>query len=361
MSSPPSLFRPEAVAHHVRGSERSDILAVDSATTAWGYRLILAALAAALAFTVVGKITEYASGPAVVRLEGRTMLTASQPAQVARLLVMPGDSVREGDPLVQFNAFEESAELAAASREFDDQLRKLLQSPDELSAREALVTLRARRDLAEKRLAQRSLRAPRAGMVGDVRVREGQQLEPGTSIVEIIDQSSAAHVTALLPGRYRPYLAAGKQLRFELDGFVRRSQLLTITRVGEQIVGPAEAGRYLGRDVADALSVSGPVVLVEAGLPRASFEANGQKFAYAHGMLGKAESAVQSERIAYVFIPALKLWIENYDPERWLRTAESALPGARAWLEPGRAWLERAWHQLQQLLSMRERATGSGR
>jgi membrane fusion protein (multidrug efflux system) len=356
MASPQPLFRPEAVAHHIRGEERADILAVDAAATAWGYRLIVAALVACVAFTALGRISEYASGPAVVRLDGRMMLSANQPAQVARVLVMPGDTVREGDALLQFSAVDEAAEFAAAAREFDDQLRKLLQTPDDLNAREALVSLRTRRDLAEKRLAQRSLRAPRAGLVGDVRVHAGQQVEAGASLVEIVDQSSAGHVTALLPGRYRPYLAPGKQLRFELDGFARRSQLLTIAHVGEQIIGPGEAGRYLGRDVADALSVSGPVVLVEAGLPRTSFEADGQKFAYAHGMLGKAESPVRSERIAFVFIPALKLWMERFQPTRWLAVSRGLVGDAGVWYERARLEQQRLFGQLRQLLWLRERS-----
>ncbi len=333
MSSPEALFRPEAVEHHVRGGDRSDILAVDAGATAWGHRLVLAALAAGLAFAFLGEITEYASGPAIVRLDGRVMLTAQSPAMVARVAVQPGDLVREGDVLVDFHSAEEEAELATASREFDHQLRKLMQFPDDPAAREALVALRARKELAQKRLAQRSLRAPRRGQVGDVRVRGGQFVEAGMSLVELVDQASAARVTALLPGRYRPHLGAGKQLRFELDGFTRRAQELEIEHVGEQIVGPAEAARYLGRDVADALSLEGPVVLVEASLPRTSFEADGQKFAYAHGMLGKAESAVRSEPIAFVFVPALKLWLERMQPETWIGRARPAVISFGRWLE----------------------------
>jgi membrane fusion protein (multidrug efflux system) len=148
-----------------------------------------------------------------------------------------------------------------------------------------------------------------------VRVRAGQQVEAGTSLLELSDVGSGAAVTALLPGRYRPYLQPGAKLRFQLDGFTRRVQELTITRVGDQIVGPSEALRYLGRDLADSLRVEGPVVLVQALLPRATFDADDDaKLSYAHGMQGKAESAVRSEPLAYVLVPALKQWVERVKP-----------------------------------------------
>jgi biotin carboxyl carrier protein len=313
---PQQLFRREAIEHQARGNARSDILQVDPAATSWGYRLLAAALFCSLAFIAIGRLTEYATGPAIVRLDGRMMLTASHSALVTRIAVKPGDAVKEGDLLVQFYSSEEAAELQGVTREFDDQLRKLLQYPDDAAARESLVSLRTRKEVAEKRLSQRSLRAPQAGVVGDVRVRQGQLVEAGTSVVELVDRASTARVTVFLPGRYRPYLARGKKLRFELDGFRRRSQELAITAVGDQIIGPTEAQRFLGRDVADALNIQGPVVLVEAELPSTTFEADdGRRFAYAHGMLGKAESPVRDEPIIYAFVPTLREWADRINPK----------------------------------------------
>ena len=138
-----------------------------------------------LFFVVVGKLSEYATGPAVVRIDGRTTLTADRPALVSKVRVAPGDRVKQGDLLVQLYASEEAAEFEAVSQEFNDQLSKLLNSPDDLAAREALVSLRMRRDLAKSRLDQRALRAPHDGVVGDVRVRAGQMVEAGMSVLEL--------------------------------------------------------------------------------------------------------------------------------------------------------------------------------
>ena len=83
---------------------------------------------------------------------------------------------------------------------------------------------------------------------------------------------------------------------------------LVVTRVGEQIVGPSEAARFVGRDLADAFSISGPVVLVQASLPNTAFEHDGQRFEFSSGMYGKAETVVRNEPIAYAFAPSLKQW-----------------------------------------------------
>jgi membrane fusion protein (multidrug efflux system) len=316
MADQPKLFRVEAVEHQVAQNARADVLHVDPAATAWGFRLCLAALVTVLAFLILGRLNEYASGPAVVRLEGRSTLSAHSAAFVSKVHVIPGAKVHEGDVLVQFYSSSEAAELAAAGREFDDQLRKLLQQPQDATAREALVSLRTRRDLAQQRLDERTLRAPFDGVIGDVRVRAGQAVEAGTSVLELVDAGSSASLTALLPGRYRPFLTPGKKLRFQLDGFNKRAQELIITNVGDQIVGPSEAARYLGRDLADSLRIEGPVVLVQAQLPSATFESDddGKRLSFAHGMQGRAESAVRNEPIAYAFVPALKQWVEQVRP-----------------------------------------------
>ena len=295
--SRPSLFRDEAIAHRRAQAERSDVLAIDPQATSWGMRVIGLGAVLAVVFLFVGRVNEYASGPAIVRLQGRTTLSARQAGVVTKVLAIPGQAVEQGDVLVQLHAADERAEVEAARRELDDQLRKLLQRPDDQVAREALVSLRARRDLAETRLAQRTVRAPQRGTVGDVRAREGQLVEPGASLVELHEAHSTASVSALLPGRYRPFLSKGDKLRFRLDGFHRQVLELDVQRVGDQIVGPREAARYLGPDLAYALSVQGPVVMVEAQLTRCSFDSYGLKYDYEHVMKGLAEAAFRNESV----------------------------------------------------------------
>jgi biotin carboxyl carrier protein len=305
------LFRREALEHQASRSARAESLRIAPSSTVWVYRLLCLALLCALFFAGLGRLHEYASGPALVRMNGRTALSASHSALVDSVEVAPGDRVEEGAVLVRLYSSEEAAELSAATREFDDQLLKLLQRPSDAAAREALVALRTRRELARSRLEQRSLRAPHAGVVADVRVRPGQLIEPGVSVIELRGDGAGGSVIAMLPGRYRPLLRAGAKLRFELEGFSRRSHELRVDDVGDQIVGPHEAARYLGREMADAVALDGPMVLVQATLPSASFEADGERFQFAHGMHGRAETIVRTEPLAYAFVPGLKQWVNR--------------------------------------------------
>lgn len=305
------LFRREAVEHQARRSARAESLRIAPSSTAWIYRLLCLALACALFFAGAGQLHEYASGPALVRMNGRTALSASHSALVDAVEVAPGDRVEEGAVLVRLYASEEASDLAAATREFDDQLLKLLQRPSDAAAREALVALRTRRELARSRLEQRSLRAPHAGVVADVRVRPGQLIEPGVSVIELRGDGAGGSVIALLPGRYRPLLRGGAALRFDLDGFQRRAHELRVDHVGDQIIGPHEAARYLGRDMADAVALDGPVVLVSASLAEATFRADGERFQFAHGMHGRAETIVRTEPLAFTFVPGLKQWVSR--------------------------------------------------
>jgi len=306
-----SLFRRSAIDHHARQGVKSELLRIAPASTAWGFYALYAGFGTLLVFGIFGEVNEYASGPAVVRIEGRTSITTSRPALVGEVLVQPGDIVTEGGALVQLYAAEEANELAAATRQFDDQLAKLLHRPDDALARQSLVELRTRKELAQARFDQRTLRAPHPGTVSDVRVRPGQVVEPGTSVVELEGENAQVTIAALLPGRYRPLLAPGAPLRFELDGFDKRGQQVAIQHVAAQVVGPAEALRFIGRDVADTFPVEGPIVLVRAVLPRATFADDDVEFRFAHGMHGHAETVVRSEPVAFALVPALKEWVQH--------------------------------------------------
>ncbi|HKP56810.1 MAG TPA: HlyD family efflux transporter periplasmic adaptor subunit [Polyangiales bacterium] len=311
MATPIPLFRRQALEHHRARGLASELVVLDHGATHWGFALLCAGMLALLLFATLGHVNEYATGPAFVQLDGRTPLTAESAGLVSSVAVKPGDSVQLGDELVRFHAAEELAELQAASLEFERQLAKLLLRPGDPVTREALLSLRSRRDLAQQRSERRVLRAPQAGIVGDVRVRPGQLVEPGMRVVDLQSAASAATVTALLPGRYRPLLHAGDTLRFELDGFHHVAHELRVSQVGEQIVGPTEAARFVGSDLADAISISGPVVLVTAKLPAAHFTLDGQPYEFATGMFGKAEAVVRNEAIAYAIVPSLKQWVER--------------------------------------------------
>lgn len=312
-----ALFREEAVEYHQVGlRSEGDVLRVDPGWMRWTYRLLVTALVAGLLFSVLARIREYASGPAVVRLAGRSDLTATADGTVSQIAVAAGQRVAAGQMLVRFYGAREAAELARIDNELELQLVNRLRDPGDAGAEQALISLRAQRELARSNLAEREVRAPAAGVVSDLRVRVGQRIMPGQTLLSLARGPQGAgaqaqpQVVALLPGEFRPLLKPGMPLRLELQGYRYAYQHLVVDSVGDEVVGPEEAQRYLGEEVAGAVQITGPVVRVEAHLTSDTFEAEGRVRRYHDGMWGKAEVRVRSEPVLVALIPALKAVFE---------------------------------------------------
>ena len=173
-----SLFRRQALEHHAGGQEAGDLLRFDPMWVRVAYRLVGASLVTAALFSVFFDVDEYASGPAVVRLDGRRMITATVAAPVESLAVTPGQWVEPGDVLLRLVATDEVTELARATAEFDLSLVRLLADPNDSVAKQTLASLRARRESAKNAVESKTVRANAAGMVSDVRVRPGQPVTP---------------------------------------------------------------------------------------------------------------------------------------------------------------------------------------
>lgn len=307
------IFREEALEHHARGvPDQGQLLQLSPGWTRWTYPLLLLLFAAAAVFALVGSIHEYAGGPAVVRLEGQTDVTAPLAGTVVSVEVAAGRRVAAGDLLARLYGVQEAAELDRASREFELGLAGRLRNPADPSAERTLGPLRAQKVQAERRLEERSVRAPHDGTVGDVWIQAGQHLTPGQVILSLDGGDPRLGIVALIPGHYRPLLRPGMPLRLELEGYGYAYQQLTVESVGDEVVGPAEARRFLGPGIGDAVPLTGSVVLVTARLPAPTFEADGRAYAYHHGTPGTAEVRVRSEKILFALVPALRaLWGRN--------------------------------------------------
>jgi biotin carboxyl carrier protein len=284
----------------------SHLLRLSPAWTGRTFWALMAALAAGLVLAVLGRVHEDTYGAALLRAEGRLTLRAAFDGTVVSVAVRPGESVAAGQLLVQLDDTLQVAELQRATRELEQLLARSLKDPSDRQARESLTSLRAEQAFAMRRREERAVRAPRAGVVGDLRVRPGQRVAPGMLLTSLEPERPEYRVLALLPGASRPYLRPGMPLRLRLTGYERIYRDLTIESVGAEVIGPAEVRRFLGPEIADAVVISGPVVVVAAHLPSGTFAEGGDALAYHDGMPGMVEVRVRSEPFLVALLPALR-------------------------------------------------------
>jgi membrane fusion protein (multidrug efflux system) len=306
------IFRETAIRNAEGGTGEGDIIRISPDWTRWTYWVLVAFFLSALAYCTFGTIHEYGSGPAVVWVTGRLDVTSTVSGTVTSVEGRPGQRVEAGTPLLRFYSAREEAELSRLQHEFELQLAKSLRDPSDVAAREALTALRTQRDLAVARLDQLVVRAPQAGVIGDVRIRPGQRLAEGDIVVTLLGDRAKSSIVAMLPAQYRPQLQPGMSLRFEVTGYRYAYQEMTISSVGAQIIGPNEVKRYLGHELDDTVEVKGPVVLVEATPSSPTFVVDGQVYPFYHGMNGTAEARVRSERILFALIPGLRALIQEF-------------------------------------------------
>ncbi|WP_394820689.1 efflux RND transporter periplasmic adaptor subunit [Pendulispora albinea] len=301
----PQLFRKAAVERH-GGAREGDLLRLETKWTSWSFRLVLIAGLVALAFIIVFDVNEYATGPAIVRVEGRRPLVTMVAGIVETVHVQSGQHVEKDQVLVTVSAPAEQAEYRRASREFQLSLAALLRDPSDNSTKSSLASLKPKRDNAAQLANARIVRAPHAGVVTDIRVRPGQYLAANDVVAGIAPEGAKASLVAFVPGEYRPMLKPGQQLRFSLQGYKFEYRTLDVESVGAEVVGPAEMRRYIGQELGDAVPVEGATVLVKAPLPWRTFTADGQTYSYVEGLTGTASVRVRKEPIIVVLVPGLK-------------------------------------------------------
>jgi membrane fusion protein (multidrug efflux system) len=315
MRDVPNIFRNEALESHSRGSEarRDNLLRISPGWTMWTYWLLISLFAAASLYMAIAKVDDYATGLSVIRDEGRTLVTATTNGTIRRITVQPGQQIQPGQPLVYFDDSQERMELDRLQHDFKSQQVNRLKNPNDAAIHQQLVSLRSEIDAAEHRLNERTVLAPRAGFVEDLRIRPNQFVAPGESLLTIVGENDRLVVVAVLPGQYRPLLKKGSPLRVEVAGFRYAYQHVMIDQVGNEVVGPSEIRRFLGQEIADTVTLQGPSVIVQAHLPSRSFRADGRWHEFHDGMHGTAEARVRSETILVTVVPGLRALLERGD------------------------------------------------
>ena len=300
------LFRRQALAANERDfTDRGRVLRNDPGWARWTWGVLAAGFLAALVLGLLGSVHEYAGGPAFVRIGQRVDVAAQAEGSVIGIEVAPGARVTSGDPLARLYGVAEAAEISNLEDEFDHLLRRRLASPGDSATEQSLIATRTALERARARLAQRVVRAPIDGVVGDVRVRPGQHLSAGELLLSVIADQEVRSVVGLIPGHFGPQLAVGQRLRLTLVGYPDLSFHLDVTAVGEEVISPFEARQALGGSIADTVAVAGPVVLVEGRLADSVFRDGDREWRYRDGMEGVMEIRVRSRPILFHLIPGL--------------------------------------------------------
>lgn len=283
-----------------------DVVRVSPGWLSWSYWLLVVLLVGSAVFVVFGRVSTYSSGPAVIRSTARTPITARTGGNIVAVAVAPGERIAAGAVIARLDDTEQRAAVDRLEHEFETQLRSHMLDPGDASADSSLRSLRKELDTAHTALDERLIHATVAGLVGDVRVRSSQHIEPGDVVASVVDSSEGLEVIALLPGEDRPQLAPGMVIRLELMGYRYVYQSFAIESVSSDVIAPSEARRVLGAEVADSLKLAGPVVLVRGRLPTTDFIVDDRTFRYHDGMLGMAEVRVRSEPIVFALVPGTR-------------------------------------------------------
>ncbi|MBK8168024.1 MAG: HlyD family efflux transporter periplasmic adaptor subunit [bacterium] len=303
------FFRPEAVAaHRERQTGQGGLLQVGSPWVGRGFVFVSALALLGLAAMCLGRISEVAAGPAVVRAMGHTDVTASVQGLVASVLVQPGDTVTPGQELARLDdraarfTYEEAR--ARHERALASYLRGAVGGVSAAGAlagetREVLAG-------AERDLELLSIVAPFAGVVGDLRIRRGQRVLAGEPVITLREHGAGWEVVAALPGHALPRVRSGAEARLRLDGFPEHRAKVCITRVAPEVVGPASAARLLGADAGDAMPLSGPLVVAWCDLPGGTFRHDGQDLRFHDGLSARLEVTVDAEPIILRLLPWLR-------------------------------------------------------
>ena len=299
------LFRQEAIENMVRRGHRGDVVRVHPGwinATLW---VVLVAAVAAAVFAAFARVHQYTSGPAVVRVTGRSEVIAYDGGSVTSIEVAAGQRVTRDQLLVRLHDVEQSNRVRALDSELERKLVAYLQTPSDPNVRQSLSALVAERDSSTANLDARAIRAPHDGIVREVLVNVGQRLEPGRIAVAIArdDGPEQLSVVAFLPGGDRPRVHAGQALRLTLPGYRGAVVQSTVRAISAEVMGVADArARYLGARLGDSVPLAGSVVVVEAQLP-ATFDADGQRYDLHDGMVGHGEVQLESRTVLETILP----------------------------------------------------------
>lgn len=305
-----SPFDPAAVARFEESRDQGELLDLPRLLPGWAYAVVTALLIACAVAAVLVRVNRYATGPAIVVATDGVDVSSPVDGIVATIEVRPGDRVAAGAIVARLRADAEANDLARAEREFEQRLALRLEDPSDEALEAAAADARLALDRARARVEERWLVASRDGTVGDVALEPGAAVSPGQTVVSLVPAAGELRLRAIVPAHHHPALAPGQPVRLEVDGYPFTYEHMTVTRVGERVLGPSETRAALGREFGDAVETRGPIVIVEASLDRPSFDVDGVRYRFHGGMTGEADVRVGDDPLVFVLAPVLKRLFE---------------------------------------------------
>jgi multidrug efflux pump subunit AcrA (membrane-fusion protein) len=172
----------------------------------WRRLTMVSAAVAVLAWGALGTLPYSLTVPCVVKAAGRRSVSAPRDGILAEIFVRPGDSVRTGQLLAEFDSQDDQlarAELECEQTALAAQIDRALADHDAglLRVLEAQrMGVLARLDVCEQRIEQARIRAPQDGVVltGDLRERVGSRMAMGDELYELA-RSDGALVALRIP------------------------------------------------------------------------------------------------------------------------------------------------------------------
>jgi biotin carboxyl carrier protein len=300
-----SIYNAEALASQRKRGHEGGLIHLSPRWVRIAYPAAVLAVVIGIAFAILAKVPTYSAGAGVVTIEG-VEVTSPTTGTVAAVRVKQGQPVAAGEELARLLSQDEESALQQADREYRNALATLLFDGADETTKAAVAAAATARQRAEDRLEAKVIRAPREGVVGDIRVRGGAALAQGDHVLTLLRQDAEPTVLVFLPGQDRPRLRRGQKIQIELAGYTKVRERGTIVEVGAEVIGPNEARRSLGQKNADAVPLNGPVVMVRATLPTRTFKVKLDTFRYHDGMPLRGEVKVEDKPFLISLIPALE-------------------------------------------------------
>ncbi|KPP82546.1 MAG: membrane fusion protein [Oceanicaulis sp. HLUCCA04] len=173
------------------------------------------------------------------------LVTAKVSDTISRIQFDSGESVSQGDILVELSDAEEAAGLSearASMREAQQELTRIRDLTERGVASRSLLDevqanserARARVSALEARVADRIIRAPFDGVIGLRAVSLGQLVGPGDTIAQL-DDTSIIKLDFTLPERFLATVSAGMEIAAYTSAFPDEEFLGEITQIDSRI------------------------------------------------------------------------------------------------------------------------------